>query len=294
MKKFVKNNKIYIFSLALIFMAGSGLGSINHFPGPIIQWLPSKIEQTQFPGTANILIAKFTSKEDLENVKFWLTPRLSKYATIEPESIEKVEKNKEYMINIIVSLPSDIKTGKTFCERLQDLPKDHTDKMDKDDKDFLFKCPKNKISGLLFVASEKTVPWFKFWHKGKERKIRTIHPRRALKIVIEIKEPSTEEIPFDEVSLPTIERIYEDEETGAVYVEDEVIIGFKEGVSEARIKEIVAGVNGVFLGSISDLDAYQIQILNIIDPSQLEQIIQALEALPEVVIATYSWIDEIR
>lgn len=125
--------------------------------------------------------------------------------------------------------------------------------------------------------------------KGKEGVSKTF--AKPLPMTLIIKEPTVEEIPVDEVSLPTIERIYEDEETGTVYVRDEIIIGFEEGTSEARIKEIVAGVNGIFLGSIPDLDAYQIQILDITDPSQLEQIIQELEAYPEVIIATYHWLD---
>lgn len=279
MKKLATNNKIYIFSLALIFIAGSGLGPINYFPGPVIQWTPEKIEETQFPGTAKVFIAKFTSKQDLENVKFWLTPKLNKYATIEPANIEKVEKNKEYSLSIIVSLPSDIKTGKSFCERLEDLPKNHIDKIDKDDKDFLFQCLKNKISGLLFVTSgKKTVPWWcKFWRGGKkcdEKEVRTIHPR-ALKIIVNVKEPSAEEIP-GEIALPNFNRIEEDLAIGQNYVKDEIIVKFKDGTSETIIKQIVRDIDGVFIGSLKELEIYQLQV-SVADFNELDQKINQLE-----------------
>jgi len=110
--------------------------------------------------------------------------------------------------------------------------------------------------------------------------------------MVKVKEPTAEEIPIDEVSLPTLERIYEDPETGAIYVRDEVIMGFEEGTSEARIKEIVAGVNGVFLGSDSDLGFYQV-LVPVTHPSELDSIIQQLESHPEVRIATYHWLIKI-
>lgn len=263
-----------------------------------INWFPERVEQDQFSGTVEVITAKFTSQKNLENVKFWITPPLKRYATIELESIDKVEKNKEYTIQIIVSLPSDI-YSKDYSEKHLDADLEGENKEfkeylegNKDLKNYLRKFLKKRVPGLVFVVSEKSAPWFKF-PKDKEQKVKSIYPE-PLKIIINIKQPTAEEIPIDEVSLPTVEKIYENPETGAVYVRDEILIGFEQGTSEARIKEIVAGVNGVFLGSIIDLDAYQVRILAITDPSQLEAIIQQLEALPEVRVATYSWIDEAR
>ena len=112
-----------------------------------------------------------------------------------------------------------------------------------------------------------------------------------LRITINVKKATAQEIPIDQVSLPIPERIYEDTQTGAVFVKDEIIIGFKPGTSETRIKEIVAGINGTFLGSVPDLGMYQIQV-SIANPSQLEAIIQQLETYPEVGIATYSWVNK--
>lgn len=292
MKKFLP-----IFTISLLgLVIFSGLSFGNFWYRPTITWSPPKIEEEQFPGTAKVLTATFTSKKDLENVKFWLTPPLSKYAVVEPESIDKVEKNQEYSVQIIVSLPSDV-LSKTYKELdldndIKGLGKELKDYLGKhkDSKEYLKKFLKQRIPGLLFVTSEKSVPWFKFWwfrfwRKAKERKIRVVHPK-ALRIMVKVKEPTAEEIPIDEVSLPTLERIYEDPETGAIYVRDEVIMGFEEGTSEAKIKEIVAEVNGVFLGSDLDLGLYQV-LVPVTGPSELELIIQQLEDYPEVRIATY-------
>ncbi len=261
---------------------------------PAIVWSPERIEQDVFPGTTKIISATFTSKKDLENVKFWLTPRLNRYTTTEPESIEKVEANKEYPIYIVVSLPSDIL--KSYSENhpdkeIEDLDRELKSYLNKDFKEHL-KFFKHKIPGLLFVTSEKTFPFYSRFLR-KEHKFRVIHPE-PLKIMIGIKEPTAEEIPIDEVSLPTPERIYEDEETGAIYVRDEVLIGFKEDTPESVIKDIVSDIGGIFLGSILDLDAYQVQIPTIIDPDQLKTTIQQLKTQPEVKIATYSWINVAR
>jgi len=126
--------------------------------------------------------------------------------------------------------------------------------------------------------------------KGKNKVSKTF--AKPLPISLEIKEPTAEDIPFDEVSLPTLERIYEDEETGSVYVGDEVVIRFEENVSETRIKEIISSINGSILGYISDIEIYQV-LVPVADPSELEPIIQQLEIYSEVIIATYHWMDKI-
>ncbi|MFH1657296.1 MAG: hypothetical protein ABH919_02410, partial [bacterium] len=158
----------------------------------------------------------------------------------------------------------------------------------KDQEEFFKDFNPDKIRGLLFVAEEKQTPWPNFIKQ--KRTVRKIYPL-PLKISINVKKATAQDIPANQVSLPIPERIYEDTQTGAVYVRDEIIIGFKEGTTEARIKEIVASINGTFLGSVPDLGMYQIQV-QVSNSSELQVIIQRLESYPEVGIATYSWIDE--
>jgi len=143
---------------------------------------------------------------------------------------------------------------------------------------------------LLFVKSEKTSLWSKF-QKDKNKTVKILRPK-PLRIVINIKEPTAEAIPIDEVSLPILERIYEDQETGAVYVRDEVVIRFKENVSETRIKEIISSINGRVLGYISDIEIYQV-LVSVTDPAELKPIIQQLENYPEIIIATHHWMDSV-
>jgi hypothetical protein len=295
MKYIIKKQFILPFAsfavLSGLIFGGSLFGDAK-FP---ITWTPEKIEKNQFIGTSQVINATFKSSKDLENIKFWLTPRLNKYAKIQPETIAKAEKDKEYTISIIVSIPTDFKTRKREKDDFKSSLKTFLDK-DFDEKEynkdfkfheeFLKDFRPDKILGLLFVAEEKQTKWPNFIKQ--KRSVKRIYPL-PLKIAINVKKATAEVIPLDEVSLPIPERIYEDTQTGAVYVKDEIIIGFKEGTTEARIKEIVAGVNGTFLGSVPDLGMYQIQV-SISGPSQLEAIIQQLETYSEVGIATYSLI----
>lgn len=115
---------------------------------------------------------------------------------------------------------------------------------------------------------------------------------QTLKIVLNVKEPTVDYIPFDEVSLPILGRIYKNQETGATYVKDEVVIRFKDSVSQTRIKEIVSKINGKIMGYISDIEVYQV-LVPIASPSEIELIINELENYSEVIIASYHWINQI-
>ncbi len=298
----IKQNKKQIFlsvaSLAVLsgLIFGNGLFGGGQFP---ISWIPDKIEQSQFIGTSQVVNATFKSAKELENVKFWLTPRLSKYAKIQPETIGNVEKDKEYNISIIVSISADFKIRKhekdDFKNSIktylgQDFDEKEYKQDFKDQEEFFKEFQPDKLRGLLFVAEEKQSFWPNFIKQ--KRTVRKIYPL-PLRITINVKKATAQEIPVDQVSLPIPERIYEDTQTGAVYVRDEIIIGFKPGTSEQRIKEIVAGINGIFLGSIIDFNVYQIRV-SVSTPSELAAIIQQLESLPEVKMATYHWFNKIQ
>lgn len=256
--------------LAFILFTGVSVGDLWNKYRPVIIWSPEKVEQDQFPGTVKVITAKFTSRKDLEKVEFWITPRLNKYAAVEPESIDKVEKNKEYTIQIIVSLPSDIKTKQHIERNIEELLGND---IDKDDKDFLAESPQNKIHGLLFVKSQKTFPWFKF-KKDKVKTIKIIQPK-PLRIVINIKEPIAEVIP-EKVTLPSYDRIEEDPAVGQDYIKDEIIVKFKDGTPETTIKQIVKDIDGVFIGFFEELGIYQLQ-MNVADFNELDQKIHQLE-----------------
>lgn len=268
----------------IVNLSNGDFGSKNK---AVINWLPEKIEQSQFPGTTKIFTAKFTSQKDLENVKFWITPPLKRYTVVEPKLIEKVEKNKEYTIQIIVSLTSNISSGAYSDKNLdEDLGKEDKDlreylNRDKDSKDYLKGFLKKKIPGLIFVTSEKSVPWFKF-QKDKEQKIRTIYPE-ALKIVVNIKKLSAELIP-EEITLPIFNRIKEDSAIGQNYIDDEIIVKFKDGTPEEIIKQIVKSIDGVFIGFSEELEIYQLQV-DVADFNELDQKISQLEQSTNVEFA---------
>lgn len=235
---------IFAFSLlALVVLSGISFGSLWNRDRAVITWTPPKIEEEQFPGTAKVLTAMFTSKKDLENIQLWIVPELEDFLTVVPDHFDRINKGEAKQIAIIASVPLDTSIG--------------------------------SYDGTIHLKAKKS---------------NRTYPQ-TLKIILNIRKPSAEEIPIDEVSLAIEERIYEDPETGAVYVRDEVVIGFKESVSGARIKEIVSIINGSFLGSIPELGLYQV-LVPVTEPSELEPIIQQLEDYPEIKIATYHWMDE--
>jgi len=261
--------------LAFAVFAGASIGNFGNSK-PMISWFPEQVVQDQFPGTAKVITVKSTSQKDLENVEFWITPQLNKYAAVEPTSIDKVEKNKEYTVQIIVSLPTTVKEKKLVERDIEGLLGDQADK---DDKDFLKRWDKNKINGLLFVKSDKTIPWFQFWKKDKTKTIKIIQPK-PLKITINVKQPSAEVIPVG-ISLPSSDRIVSDPESTLEYVGDEVVVVFKEGTTLETIRNIISTTGGVFVGSEQRINLYQIRFLGA-DLSQIDAKINLLELKEEV------------
>lgn len=260
------------------------VGLLVGFPsfGKAITWIPSQAKEDVQIGTVKIVNAKFTSKENLQNVEFWITPRLSKYVTIEPKSISEVAKGEEYNVSLLISVPPDFKTKKYSQDNLKQFLKDRLgeDFNDEDYKDFkneeefLNDFSQKIIRGLVFVKSERTSSWPQKWFKDKIRKIKVVNPL-PLKIVINVKKATAQEIP-KETTLPSSDRIATDPAVGQDYIKDEIIVKFKEGVSEEAIKQIVLNLGGVFIGFFEPLGVYQIQV-NVAGFTELDQKINQLE-----------------
>ncbi|MBU1179533.1 hypothetical protein KJ885_01170 [Patescibacteria group bacterium] len=115
---------------------------------------------------------------------------------------------------------------------------------------------------------------------------------QTLKIILNIKEPTAEDIPTD-ISLPSSERIYTDPATGNEFVKDEILVAFKKEVNETIIKNIVSEIGGVFMGGNKQLNLYQIKV-SITNVDELNTLIQALEANPEVIFASHSWLEKLQ
>lgn len=114
---------------------------------------------------------------------------------------------------------------------------------------------------------------------------------QTLKVILNVKEPTAEDIPAD-VALPSADRLCEDPETGAVFAQGEIVVGFVPGTSEVDIRATIAEINGVFLGGIPALVLYQVQV-PVTDTNQLDELIQELELREIVSFATLHWLDEI-
>jgi hypothetical protein len=288
-KQVVRNNKKDLAVLITIPLLGLLWFS---FPGKTtIAWNPPEIKQDIQTGGVQIVNVSFVSKKDLQNVSFRITPRLNKYVRIESTTITEVKKDTEYTVSVIISIPPDFKIRnppdykieKDDLDNLRKLTEEDFDKLFKEYGSFLKEISHNQVQGLIFVKSEKEFPFYKNWFKKQKPKLEVIHPL-PLRVVLNVKEPSIEVIP-EGFTFTSPELIREDPETGAIYVNNEIIIGFEIGTTEETIKNIVSGINGVFLGSDSDLNWYQIRVSTTGLPA-LKSLIQQLESLPEVKFAT--------
>ena len=259
------NKKLFsIFIIPLVILiTSSGIlmneiqnGGIKEMgPEPTIVWFPEKVEINIFPGTVKGVNVSFISNKDLKNVKFWVIPFLlsaKRFISIEPESFGDIIAGEENSVQIIVSVPSGTRLS--------------------------------KYSAMVFVASERITPLIN--HKFSKPHL------RFLRIIVNVVEPSVEEIP-ETISLPGEDRIYEDPETKAIFIKDEIVVGFKEGTSEETMKNVVSEIGGVFLGSNEELNLYQIQV-PITSLNELNPLIEQLKTEESIKVAFHHWISSIE
>lgn len=250
----------------ILLVAGILAISAFLFPGKgvPISWIPEKIEKDQFIGTSQVINATFKSTKEIENVKFWLTPRLSKYAKVEPETIAKIEKNKEYNISIIVSIPTDFKTRKhekdNFKESLKTYLNEDFDEKEykqdfKDQEEFFKDFSADKIRGLLFVAEEKQTKWPNFIKQ--KRTVRKIYPL-PLKIIIDVKKATAQDVlepfivPTDASKIVTFEDVK--------FPVNEIVVALADGAKLTDAIEIARLVNGIITGFVPDPPFYKIGV----------------------------------
>lgn len=75
---------------------------------------------------------------------------------------------------------------------------------------------------------------------------------------------------------------------GNQIVSNELLVKFTDGISAARIQEIIAAESGTIVGSVMSLGIYQVQMETSLSLSILDQAILDLEAYDEVEYAEYS------
>lgn len=148
------------------------------------------------------------------------------------------------------------------------------------------KIEKNQITEIKFLvsipANTKTDDYGGTIHIKSTGESKRTYPK-TLKINLSVEEPTADYIP-DEVTLPTSDRIVEDPAIGQNYIKDEIIVKFKDGVSETAIKQAVQDISGAFIGFLKDLEIYQIQV-SVGDFSELDQKIAQLEQSSSVEFA---------
>lgn len=79
------------------------------------------------------------------------------------------------------------------------------------------------------------------------------------------------------VSTPDPEAMQLDNETGIVYIDNEVLITFNKNTDRKTVDRVVESINGKIIGIISPTDTYQIQIESQSSFNSLEEVIDRIE-----------------
>lgn len=108
----------------------------------------------------------------------------------------------------------------------------------------------------------------------------------TLPVTLDLRMATATVIPQD-IALPSSDRLAAlPENNQMIYAKDQIDIFFKDGTSTSTIMSIVSQIGGVFLGSIPDLNFYEVQVPQE-GLSNLSTIIDQLSLNPNVSLAIY-------
>ncbi|MBN2094381.1 MAG: hypothetical protein JW740_03395 [Candidatus Zambryskibacteria bacterium] len=109
----------------------------------------------------------------------------------------------------------------------------------------------------------------------------------SVPITLIIKHATSNKIP-ETISMPSIDRIPAGIDPDSVI--DEALIAFEEKTPDKDKKAVIQKYSGVFMGSISELNMYQVAFPVVSNVSELDQIINKLNSEPIIEMATRSWL----
>jgi hypothetical protein len=113
---------------------------------------------------------------------------------------------------------------------------------------------------------------------------RIIEP--PFRMTVETKRATATEIPPD-IALPSPDRIVTSPQSDQViFVKDEIDIYFQTGVTQSAVTALVSQIGGVILGSIGEINFYQVQVLQE-GFDNITELITTVEQSPDVKFATY-------
>ena len=206
-------------------------------------WESDIVNIDAFNGSSKVTSVSFTAQEDIQDVNFKISHKLSEYISVEPTNFTNVHANKPSTLVLNISIPAE--------------------------------TPEGIIHGTLYMWSIKS------------------GVANPLEIELHVATPNADTIP-ETIIAPSADRVIQDTETKTFYVKDELLIVFNTDIMLDEVKTIVSSIGGVFLGGIQEANAYKVQIPKIDNRSLLEEITLSLEALPQIIAATPSWLDSAR
>ncbi len=103
-----------------------------------------------------------------------------------------------------------------------------------------------------------------------------------------VKSSATIDVTYDagSVYIPDVDDINVDSQTGLSYIDNVIVVVFKEDTSESKKKEIINSVNGTIVGQLNGVNQYQIQVPTS-TLSQLKEKVNKLESYSAVTLAHY-------
>ena len=123
----------------------------------------------------------------------------------------------------------------------------------------------------------------------------TLHVREGRKTVerplmlnLSILHGSSDVVPVG-IASPTPERIIQDLSTGSSYIADEALIGLADNRQLSQLQQSVADHNGVFFGSIPEINLYQVRFPSVNTDAELDGILVDINVNPIVKYAFRVW-----
>ena len=243
-----------------------------------IVWASDTIYLKAFPGTSVTATTAFLAKQDFDKVSLRLTSSLRKLIGVSVPNLETISNNE---------------CGEQ-CEEKECNRTDNDSKKCGAEDNCVNYIVHAGVSNTVVLVASVPLGTSTGTHRGTLRiRYRDRAVSKTLKIILDVESPTATVIP-DNVALPTPDRLVNNTVTGEQFVLGEVLLQAKPGTPPESIKTLVSALGGVFLGSITDLDIYQIQFPAIADSSQLTTVIQQLSTDPIVEFATKSWMQLAR
>jgi hypothetical protein len=211
-----------------------------------IVWTPNRISRNVLVGTVSSMQISFASKERLSSVRVRVNGKLDGFVTASPSSFDAVPAGVPQTLTLSFNVPKGTRP--------------------------------REIKGSIRIVSAEDEEGNQEGDSDGE------NLKDTLPIIVEPTAATATIVPSS-LAQPSADRVVVDSQSAqVVFVKDEVDVYFRPGTPLSSIRALVAGLGGVFLGSIPSINFYQVQV-----PqegfAQLTTIADRLSQDPSIILA---------